>query len=249
MQLENKVVLITGASRGLGKAIACKFALNGANIILNYYQSDSIAKQLASDLEKKYSVQVLLIQADVGKEKDVQRMVKQSIDRFGKIDILVNNAGIAIDKEFDDKNVSDFEEILRVNLLGTFLVSKYVGKHMLEKKTGKIINITSTNALNTYYPMSLDYDASKAGVISLTHNLAFQYAPYVTVNAIASGWINTDMNQNMDPEFRLQEEEKIYLKRFAQPEEIADVVLFLSSSMASYINSSVIRVDGGSIHE
>lgn len=249
MQLENKVVLITGASRGLGKAIACKFALNGANIILNYYQSDTIAKQLASDLEKKYSVQVLLIQADVGKEEDIQKMVKQSIDRFGKIDILVNNAGIAIDKEFDDKNVSDFEEILRVNLLGTFLVSKYVGKHMLEKKTGKIINITSTNALNTYYPMSLDYDASKAGVISLTHNLALQYAPYVTVNAIASGWINTDMNQNMDPEFRLQEEEKIYLKRFAQPEEIADVVLFLSSSMASYINSSVIRVDGGSIHE
>lgn len=249
MQLENKVVLITGASRGLGKAIACKFAFNGANIILNYYQSDTTAKQLKSFLEEKYSVQVLLIQADVGKEEDVRRMVKQSMDRFGRIDILVNNAGIAIDKEFDEKNVSDFEEILRVNLLGTFLVSKYVGKHMLEKKTGKIINIASTNALNTYYPMSLDYDASKAGVISLTHNLALQYAPYVTVNAIAAGWINTDMNQNMDPEFRLQEGKKIYLKRFAEPEEIANVVLFLSSSMASYINSSVIRVDGGSIHE
>lgn len=249
MQLENKVVLITGASRGLGKAIACKFAEQGANIILNYHTSEQEAKTLAITLEEKYSVLVFPVQADIGKEEDVKWMVQQSLEKFGHIDILVNNAGIAIDKEFEDKNVTDFEEILRVNLIGTFLVSKYVGKCMLENKQGKIINITSTNALNTYYPMSLDYDASKSGVISLTHNFALQYAPYVTVNAIAAGWINTDMNKNMDKEFKMQEEEKIYLKRFAEPEEIANVVIFLSSHLASYINSSVIRVDGGSIHE
>ena len=124
-------------------------------------------------------------------------------------------------------------------------MSKYIGELMYENKNGSIINISSTNAIDTYYPMSLDYDASKAGVISLTKNLAVQYAPYVRVNTVAPGWTMTEMNVNLDEEFINNENKKILLNRFAKPEEIANVIMFLASDKASYINSAVIRVDGG----
>ena len=132
-----------------------------------------------------------------------------------------------------------------MNLIGTYLCSKYVGKVMLNAKKGKIINISSTNAMDTYYPESCDYVASKAGVISLTHNLAREFAPFVTVNCIAPGWVKTAMNKDLSIDQITEEKKKILLGRFAEPEEIAKVVLFLSSNKASYINDSVIRVDGG----
>ena len=136
-------------------------------------------------------------------------------------------------------------EILKVNLIGTFIVSKYVGKYMLANGEGNIINVSSTNGIDTVYPESLDYDASKAGVISLTKNLALQYAPNIRVNTVAPGWVTTDMNKELDYNFIKKEEEKIILNRFADPSEIAKVIVFLASSDASYINGSIIRVDGG----
>ena len=172
-------------------------------------------------------------------------MIEKAIDTFGHIDALVNNAGIAIDTTFEDKTVENFRKILDTNLVGAFIVSKYVGKYMLENKSGVIINVASTNGIDTIYPESLDYDASKAGVISLTKNLALQYAPYIRVNAVAPGWVNTDMNKELDKTFIDKENEKILLNRFARPEEIAKVIYFLATPDASYINSEVIRIDGG----
>ena len=246
-KMERKTVLITGASKGLGAAIAKVFAQNNHNIILNYNNSEEEAKKLTEEL-KKYNVEVLPIKADMTNEEEIKNMVNKSIEKFQKIDILVNNAGIAIDTTFEDKTKENFIKIIDTNLIGPFLVSKYVGESMLKEKQGCIINISSTNGIDTYYEYSLDYDASKSGMISLTHNLALHYAPYIRVNCVAPGWINTEMNKDLDEEYKKEEESKILLNRFAEPVEIAKVVYFLSTDDAKYINNETIRVDGGTIH-
>lgn len=243
--MNRKVVLVTGASRGIGASIARKMAANNYNVVINYLNSQEQAEALKKELEEMYKVDVLAIHADVSNENDVKRMVEKVIQTFGQIDCLVNNAGIAIDSLVEDKKKKDFQKILDVNLVGPFLVSREVAKYMLDRKEGNMIFISSTNGIDTYYPYSLDYDASKAGLISLTHNLATLYAPYIRVNSIAPGWVKTEMNKELDEDYIKEEESKILLKRFANPEEIANVVAFLASDEASYINNSVIRVDGG----
>ena len=240
-----KTVLISGGSRGLGRACALKFAQLDYNIIINYNNSLKEAVSLEAYLKENYNISVLLVKADISKEDEVINMVNVIKNSFQKIDCLVNNAGIAIDTLFEDKTVQNFRKIIDVNLIGTFLVSKYIGSLMFKEKSGTIINVSSTNAIDTYYPYSLDYDASKAGVISLTHNLARQFAPYIRVNCVAPGWINTEMNKELDKEFIEEENKKILLGRFSEPSEIANVIAFLASHEASYINGSVIRVDGG----
>ena len=245
--MERKTVLITGASRGLGASIAKVFAKENHNIILNYNNSEEEALKLTQAL-KQYNVEVLPIKADIKKEKKIKKMVETAIEKFKKIDILINNAGIAIDTTFEDKTKDNFIKTLDTNLIGPFLVSKYVGENMLKQKQGNIVNISSTNGIDTYYEYSLDYDSSKAAMISLTHNLALHYAPYIRVNCIAPGWINTEMNKELDEEYKKEEENKILLKRFAEPEEIANVVYFLTTNEAKYINNETIRVDGGTIH-
>lgn len=240
-----KTVLITGGSRGLGRACALKFAQLGYNVIINYNNSLKEAVSLEAYLKENYNISVLLVKADISKEDEVINMMNVIKNSFQKIDCLVNNAGIAIDTLFEDKTVQNFRKIIDVNLIGTFLVSKYIGSLMFKEKSGTIINVSSTNAIDTYYPYSLDYDASKAGVISLTHNLARQFAPYIRVNCVAPGWINTEMNKELDKEFIEEENKKILLGRFSEPSEIANVIAFLASDEASYINGSVIRVDGG----
>jgi len=243
--MNKKVVLVTGGSRGIGESISKVMASKKYNVVINYLNSSDKAEALKNELEEKYGVEVLTIRADVSKEEDVKKMVDEVINKFGYIDCLVNNAGIAIDSLVEDKKVEDFQKILNVNLIGTFILSREVAKYMMERKYGNIINISSTNGIDTNYAYSLDYDASKAGVISLTHNLAELYAPYIRVNSIAPGWVLTEMNKELDSDYKSKEEEKILLKRFANPEEIANVVAFLASDEASYINNSVIRVDGG----
>lgn len=243
--MNKKCVLITGASIGLGNEIAKVFASNDYNVIITYLSHKEEALNLKKELEKKHNINVLCIKCDISKEKDIVNLKDEVINKFNKIDVLVNNASISNDTLFEDKTKENFMKILEVNLAGTFLMSKYFGDLMLEYKKGNIINISSTNGIDTYYEYSLDYDASKAGVINLSHNLANHYAPYVRVNTICPGWINTPMNKNMDKDFKKKEEEKILLKRFANPNEIAELIYFISSDKASYINDSVIRIDGG----
>ncbi|MBE6147211.1 MAG: SDR family oxidoreductase [Firmicutes bacterium] len=245
MDFTKKIVWITGSSKGIGEATAKEFASLGASIVLHYFTDLESIKIIKQEIEEKYNVPVLVVHGDVSKEEDVSRMLEEVLSVFGHIDVLVNNAAISIDTTFEDKTVENFRRILDVNLIGTFLMSKYVGVKMLERKSGVIINISSTNGIDTVYPYSLDYDASKAGVISLTKNLAIQFAPYVRVNCIAPGWVNTPMNKNLDSEFIENECTHILLNRFADPKEIANIISMISSDKASYLNGTVIRVDGG----
>lgn len=249
MKLKNKTILITGASRGIGAATAYEVAKQGANVIINYNNSIKQAKKLEQQLKKEFGTKTLLVKADIKNEQEIIEMVNNSIKHFQKIDVLINNAAICKDTTFEEKTKENFMEILETNLVGTFLVSKHVSQHMLKEKTGKIINIASTNATYSYYPESLDYDASKAGIISLTHNLALHLSPYITVNAVSPGWTKTDMNKELSKEQIKKEEEKILLNRFAQPQEIAKVIAFLSSDDANYINNQIINVDGGEKYE
>ena len=243
--MSNVVALVTGGSRGIGKATILEFAKAGVNVVINYNKHAMLAEAVKDEILNKYDVEVMCIKADISREEEVEEMVNQIIDRFGKIDILVNNAGICHDSLFMDKSVNNFKKILDVNLIGTYLCSKYVGRVMLDRGSGKIINIASTNAIDTYYPESCDYDASKAGVISLTHNMAREFAPHILVNCICPGWVKTEMSEGLSYEQIEEEKEKILVKRFADSSEIAKVVVFLASSKASYINDAIIRVDGG----
>ena len=239
------VALVTGSNRGIGKSCIIEFAKAGIDVVINYCHHEDEALELEKFIKSNFNVRVMTIKCDVSKEEEVEMMVNTVIDNFGKIDILVNNASVCRDSLLLDKSIRDFRRIIDVNLIGTYLCSKYVGKVMLENKMGRIINISSTNALDTYYPESCDYDASKAGVISLTHNLAREFAPHILVNCVCPGWVKTDMNKDLSIEQIQEEKKKILLGRFAEPEEIARVVLFLASPRANYINDSIIRVDGG----
>lgn len=210
----NKDVLVTGGTRGIGEAISREFAKRGYDIIINYVKSNKKAEKLKADLEATYNIKVLPIQADLSNETEINHMVDVAIKEFGKIDVLVNNAGIVIDKEFEDRTVEDWKQTLDINLIAPFVLTKLIGKEMLKQKSGAIINISSTNGLNTYYPTSVDYDASKSGLISLTYDSAVQFAPYVRVNCIAPGWVNTEMNKELPEDFVKDETERILVKRF-----------------------------------
>ncbi len=246
--MNRKVVLITGSSRGIGRSTAIKYAQNNYNVVINYNNSYDKARELGDYLVSTYGIEVMIVKADVSNEVEVKDMVDKVISKFGIIDVLVNNASIAIDSDFTCKDSSSFNEILNTNLVGTFLVSKEVSKYMKDNRSGVIINVSSTNGIDSMYVESLEYDASKAGVISLTHNLAEYLKPYVRVNCVCPGWVNTDMNKDLDSSYIEQENRRIMLNRFAEPEEIANVIYFLATEGASYINNSIIKVDGGRVN-
>jgi len=234
-----RIVLITGALGTLGLSIAQKFLENNDIVYLNYHLNEDKKEEIVSNYPN-----ARLIKCDISNELEVKNMFKKIKEKEGRLDVLVNNAAISLDNEFYDKTKKEFSKVLETNLIGPFLTSKYASI-LLKESRGTIINISSTNAIDTNEPYSMDYDASKAGLISLTHNFAASLAPNVRVNAIASGWIKTKQVLEMNPHYIEEEKRKILLERFAEPEEIAKVVFFLASSDASYINSSVIRVDGG----
>jgi 3-oxoacyl-[acyl-carrier protein] reductase len=241
----DKVVLITGSAKGIGASIAYAFASRGYTIILNDYFNYDRINEVEEKLNNTYHVPYTSYKADVSNENEVKDMVDDIIKKYGKIDVLVNNAAIVTDMPLMDRPLSVFEGTIKNNLTGTYIVSKYVSTFMLEKKMGKIINIASTNGIDCISPDSIDYDASKAGVISLTKNFAKYLAPFINVNAIAPGWVDTDMNKQLGEEIIKEETDKIYLKRFAKPEEIASLALFLGSDDASYVNGAIIKIDGG----
>lgn len=240
--MNKKVALITGSSRGIGASTAIKFAQNGYNVVINY-RDDLISANKVKDETIKYGSDTLVIRADMSNEEDINKMVEEIISHYGHIDVLVNNAGVAIDSLVEDKTTDNFVKTIQTNLIGPFILSRKCSAYM--PNGSSIIMVSSTNGIDTYYPYSLDYDASKAGLISLMHNLSQVYAPNIRVNAIAPGWVMTDMNKELDSEYIKEECSKILAKRFATPEEIANVIYFLASDEASYINNTVIRVDGG----
>ena len=241
----SKVVLVTGSNRGIGRSTIIEFAKAGLDVVINYCHHKEEAFELKDYVESNFNVRCLVVKCDVSKEDEVIEMINEIVDYFGSLDILVNNASVCKDSLLMDKDMESFIRILDVNLIGTYLCSKYAAKVMLDNGSGSIINVSSTNAIDTYYPESCDYDASKAGVISLTHNLAREFSPYIRVNCVCPGWVNTDMNKELSVEQVHEEEKNILLGRFADPEEIAKVIVFLASNKSSYVNDSIIRVDGG----
>lgn len=222
-------VLVTGGARGLGLAISLYYLKMGHSVVVNYNNSSDLALKLKSE----YGDRVSIVKADVSNEDDVKRM----FDALGKLDVVVNNAGIAKDSDPMEKSAEEFLEVIKVNLLGTFLVSKYAVNHV---DKGCIVNISSTNALDTYYPESMDYDASKAGVISLTHNFSLYLKDRdIRVNVVCPDWIDTDMNLGMDEEYKKS------LGVFLKPEEVAKVVYDVSINES--VNDEVIRVGDNSV--
>lgn len=242
----NKVVLVTGGAQGIGKAIVLELAKNHYDVVINYLTSSESAALLEEEIKKNYDVRVMTVQADVSKEEEVDAMISLVEKSWGGVDILINNAAVDLSNLFHLKTADEFRKTLDVNVVGAFNCSKRVYRHMLDQEYGRIINISSTNGINTYYPMCIDYDASKAALISLTHNLAFEYGPYINVNAIAPGFIGTDNElDGYDEEFLKEEQEKIMVNRYGKPEEVAYLVKFLISDEANFINNTIIRIDGG----
>lgn len=239
----NKVVLITGGSSGIGKETVYKFAKNGYDVIFTYNKSKEMSKTIEKDIKSSYNVNIYSIKCDISLENDVKSLANFVKDKTNKIDVLVNNAGIAIDNLLEEKTVEEFKKVIDTNLIGTFSVVKYLGN--LINDGGSIINISSTNAIDSYYIESIDYDASKIGIISLTHNLAKYYAPKIRVNCICPGWVDTLMNEDLSKEQKEYENKKILLNRFGKPSEIANVIYFIASDEGSYINDAIIKVDGG----
>lgn len=242
----NKVVLITGGAQGIGKATALELGKQGYDIVINYLTSKKEAHALKDMIIDNYGVRCMAIQCDVSKEDEVDQMISSIELELGGVDILVNNAAVDLSNLFHLKNAEEFRKTLDVNVVGAFNCSKRVYRHMLDQEYGRIINISSTNGINTYYPMCIDYDASKAALISMTHNLAFEFAPYVNVNCIAPGFIGTENElDGYDEEFLKEEVEKIMINRYGDPQEVAYLVKFLISDEANFINNTVIRIDGG----
>lgn len=220
------ICLVTGSSRGLGKEIIKKFASEGFEVIINYNKSEKNAYKLADEIGSKARV----IKCDISNEEEVRDM----FDQINHLDVLINNAAIADDKDPLEKSALEFNRVLHTNLTGTFLVTKYAIEKM---GNGSIVNISSTNGIDTYYPESIDYDASKAGIISLTHNFA-KYLSDIRVNCICPDWIDTDMNKDMDDIYKA----KI---NFIKPDVLASLVYKVA--MNKGINDQIIKVGDNSV--
>ncbi len=238
--MRKKRALITGGAKGLGRAITVEFAKHGYDLIITYLSSEEQAREMKELLEKEYPVEVILAKIDLANTNEIESFTRQIED----LDVIVNNAAYYNDDKILNKTAEDFLETYRINVVAPFLLSKHLYEQ-LKKNRGSIVNISSTNGIDSMYPESADYDASKAALLNLTKNLSLAFAPHIRVNAIAPGWIETEATFDMEGKFKERELATISLKRFAKPEEIAKVVYFVASDDASYMTGSIIRVDGG----
>lgn len=247
MRLKDKVALVTGAGRGIGRAIALTFAREGAHVVVNYFHSEAMAKATVEEAGA-FGVQALALCADVSKREEVQNMVKKVLDKFGRVDILVNNAAIFSTAGLFDVTEELWDEIFDINLKGVFLCSQGVGRAMLERGSGNIINIASGGGLSPRpgYEVSVAYAASKAGVIMLTKRLAVELGPKVRVNAVAPGIIDSKP-EGMNESAKHRLSEPALLKRVGDSDDIARAALFLASDEGGFITGQILNVDGGII--
>jgi len=249
-RLENKAALVTGASRGIGKAIALTFAKEGASVCINYSQSGEVAEALVNDI-KKSGGQAVACKANVGIADEVGRMVSRVLDEFGKIDILVNNAGIAISGDLFSMTEDQIMEQFKVNVMGVINCTRLVAKHMVTRRYGKIVNIGSIAGIGTSFLGTTPYATTKASMMMLTKRFALELGPSrINVNTVAPGYIETDMNtRGKSPEEWMRKIEemsgKAMLRKIGQPEDIAHAVLFLSSDDSRFITGQILVVDGG----
>ena len=243
---ERKVALITGATRGIGKEIALELAKNGFDIAVNYRSMQDDMEDLKKEIESN-NVRCEFVGADVANFEQCENMVKETIEKYGKIDVLVNNAGITKDGLIMRMKKEDFEAVIDINLVGTFNVTRNVIPYMIKQKSGRIINVSSVvgvagNAGQT------NYSASKAGVIGFTKSLAKEVASRnILVNAIAPGFIDTDMTKVLSDNVKEGINAQIPLKRMGTPNEVAKVVKFLASEDSSYVTGQIINIDGGMV--
>lgn len=242
-----KTVLITGGSRGIGKAVAIKFAEKGYQIIINYVSEKTDTEKLKNELLEAGAKDVLLIKADVSNSEDVKNMVKESIEKFEKIDILVNNAGITKDNLLMRMSEEEFDKVIQINLKGTYLVTKEVTKYMMKKRSGSIVNLASVVGV-AGNAGQCNYAASKAGIIGFTKSIAKELASRnIRANAVAPGFIETDMTNVLKEEIKENINSQIPLRRMGSAKEVAELVYFLGEDASSYITGQVINVDGGMI--
>lgn len=244
MNLENKVALITGGSRGIGKEIALELSKNGVNIAISYINNEEMARTVIEQVRKN-GVKGIMVKANVSKEEEVLYMIKTIEEELGSIDILVNNAGVTKDNLLIRMKTEEWDEVIDVNLKGTYLCTKAVTRSMMKKRYGKIINITSIVGI-TGNPGQGNYSASKAGVIGFTKSMAKELASRgIRVNAIAPGFVETDMTEVLKEDIKEEMLKTIPLKRFGNPKDIANLAVFLSSCNSDYITGQIISVDGG----
>ena len=245
MKLAGQVAIVTGASRGIGYAIAKRFAEEGARVVINYKNSEGAARKLLREV-RAAGGEGIVFGADVSNAGQVQRMVKAVMRRYGRVDILVNNAGVMFTETFLDAPDGVWDETIDVNLKGAYLCSKAVAPAMMKQKRGKIINISSNSGL--YHPSAMkfvEYVVSKAGMNGLTKALALKLGPYVNVNAICPGWIKTDMVVSTDPEQEKAIIAETALRRYGTTEDVANAAVYLASSDSDFVTGELHIVAGG----
>jgi 3-oxoacyl-[acyl-carrier protein] reductase len=246
MKLEGKVALVTGASRGIGREIALELARQGANVAVNYSGNEAKANEVV-DLIKEMGQDAFSFQCDVSNSESVTSMVKEAIERFGKLDILVNNAGITRDNLLMRMKEEEWDDVININLKGVFFTTKAVTRQMMKQRSGRIINIASIVGVSGN-PGQANYVAAKAGVIGLTKTTAKELASRnITVNAIAPGFITTDMTDKLTEEVKAEMLRVIPLARFGEAKNIATVVSFLASEDSAYMTGQTLHVDGGMV--
>ncbi|MFI3226274.1 MAG: 3-oxoacyl-[acyl-carrier-protein] reductase [Clostridia bacterium] len=244
--LKDKIAVVTGGSRGIGRAICVELAKNGSCVVINYMGNEQKALE-TEQLCKEFGVKTLVIKADVSKFEQVEAMFTQIMANFGRVDILVNNAGITKDNLLMRMTEQDFDDVININLKGAFLCMKQVYRIMMKQKYGKIINISSVVGV-VGNAGQMNYSASKAGVIGMTKSMAKELsARGINVNAVAPGFIKTDMTEELGTQILEKAAQEIPLKRLGDAQDIANTVCFLASDKASYITGQVINIDGGMV--